>query len=285
MADQQSAGGLKAELTHQEHLSLHQRLRPSAALLYEIVRREGDRELARPAASLFWSGIAAGLSISMSVVAIGTLVALMPDVGWASLITSFGYSFGFLFVILGRQQLFTENTLTAVLPVMAAPRLPVLARMGRLWAIVLVGNVLGAGAAGAALATLPLVPPDVHLGIADASRHLFELDAAGMFWRGIIAGWLVATLVWVLPAAEDNAPLMIILITYLMAVGDLTHVIVGSVEAAFLISMGEISAVDGAFRFFLPTLAGNILGGTALFAVLSYAQVREEMTDNAPDAG
>src|SRR5690348_7492421 len=91
----------------------------SAPIVYEIVRKEGDEEMERPATSLWWSGVAAGLSISFSLLAQSILELYLPDAPWRSLISSFGYAVGFLMVVLGRQQLFTENTITAVLPVMA----------------------------------------------------------------------------------------------------------------------------------------------------------------------
>lgn len=262
-----------------EERGLEDRVRPRAAFIYEIVRREGQRELTRPPASLFWAGFAAGLSIAMSLVAEGALVAFLPDAAWTPLLTSFGYSVGFLIVVLGRQQLFTENTITAVLPVMANPSPRNAWRMARLWGIVLASNVLGTAVIGVFLAVAPVVPAAVDAGMVDVARHFFELDAAEMFWRGILAGWLVATMVWLLPAAEGAAVWIIALLTWLIAVIDLSHIVVGSVEASFMIARGEIGLLGAGLTFFGPTLLGNVIGGSALFAVLSYAQVREELTE------
>jgi len=254
------------------------RVRLRAAIIYEIVRAEGVRELARPTASLFWSGFAAGLSIAFSLVAEGVLHAYLPDAPWRHLVTSFGYTVGFLIVVLGRQQLFTENTITAVLPVMATPGAGELRRMLRLWGIVLASNLLGTVVIGGLFAHAPLFEPAVHQGMVEVARHFFALDAADMFWRGIVAGWLIATMVWLLPAAESAAIWVVLLITWLIALAGLSHIIAGAVEASFLVFLGEITVGTAAFTFLLPTLAGNIVGGSALFALLSYAQVRREMT-------
>ena len=254
------------------------RVRLRAAIIYEIVRAEGVRELARPTASLFWSGFAAGLSIAFSLVAEGVLHAYLPDAPWRHLVASFGYTVGFIIVVLGRQQLFTENTITAVLPVMATPGLGELRRMLRLWGLVLASNLVGTALIGGLLAGAPLVEPAVHAGMLAVARDFFTLGAADMFWRGIVAGWLIATMVWLLPAAESAAIWVVLLITWLIAIAGLSHIIAGAVEAAFLLFLGEIGAGAALFTFLLPTLAGNIIGGSALFALLSYAQVRREMT-------
>ncbi len=278
VSEDDAARGSSVPIDDVEASHIAGRVRLRAAIIYEIVRAEGVRELARPSASLFWSGFAAGVSIAFSLVAEGVLHAYLPDAPWRHLVASFGYTFGFLIVVLGRQQLFTENTLTAVLPVMARPRAGELRSMLRLWGIVLASNLAGTVVIGALFAHAPLLEPMVHEGMVEVARHFFELDAADMFWRGIVAGWLIATMVWLLPAAESAAIWVVLLITWLIALAGLSHIIAGAVEASFLVFLGEIDVATASFAFFLPTLAGNIVGGSALFALVSYAQVRREMT-------
>ncbi len=100
-----------------------------------------------------------------------------------------------------------------------------------------------------------------------------------MFVKGIVSGWLIAALVWMLPSAEGTEIFVITLITYLIALGGFTHVVAGSAEAFYLWLAGPASLTQVVFGFLLPTLAGNLFGGTLLFAVLSYAQVREEIDE------
>jgi formate/nitrite transporter FocA (FNT family) len=123
-----------------------------AHVIHEAIKREGEEELERPASGLFWSGLAAGLSMGFSLAAAGLLHAHLPYTAWRPLVTHLGYTVGFLVVILGRQQLFTENTLTPVLPLLAGTGAGTLGRVARLWAVVLAANLLGtlAFAAGAA---------------------------------------------------------------------------------------------------------------------------------------
>src|SRR5665647_896483 len=116
---------------------------PRSPVIYEVVRRLGDEEMERPTTSLWWSGVAAGLSISFSLLAQAILESHLPDAPWRPLVSSFGYSVGFLMVVLGRQQLFTESTITVVLPLFKDISWVNIWRMGRLWAIVLAANFAG----------------------------------------------------------------------------------------------------------------------------------------------
>ena len=101
---------------------------------------------------------------------------------------------------------------------------------------------------------------------------------AQMFVKGIVAGWLIATVVWMLPTADGSAQVwLIVALTYLIALADLTHVIAGSVEVSLLWLRDGVSAGAAIGGFFAPTLAGNVVGGTALFALLSYGQVHDEI--------
>jgi len=95
--------------------------------------------------------------------------------------------------------------------------------------------------------------------------------------RAIYAGWLIALMVWLLPAVEGSGPNIIIIITYSVALAGFSHIIAGSVEGAFLVISGGAGWGDFATRFFAPTLLGNILGGVTLVAALNYGQVAPEI--------
>ena len=114
---------------------------PRTPVIYEVVRRLGEEEMERPLTSLWWSGLAAGLSISFSLLSQAILQAHLPESSWQPLVVSLGYCVGFIMAVLSRQQLFTESTITAVLPVAAEVTWVNIARMGRLWAIVLAANL------------------------------------------------------------------------------------------------------------------------------------------------
>jgi len=141
----------------------------NASITYEVIRREGETELERSPQALAWSGLAAGLSMGFILVAEGLLRSHLPDAPWRPLVAKLGYSVGFLIVILGSQQLYTENTLTPIVPLLTRKSGEMLGRVLRLWAIVLVTNLVGTIVFAWVLARTTLFDPEVHvafLGVA-----------------------------------------------------------------------------------------------------------------------
>lgn len=265
-----------APLDKQEQDALEEATKLTPRLIYELIRRDGEEELERPTTSLIWSGVAAGIMISFSVVGEAIFRTYLPDAPHRYLVENLGYTLGFLIVILGRLQLFTENTITTVLPVMIRPTPAHALRMARLWAIVLAANVVGAFA----IATFFMaggLPDALHPAVTELSNHATGMGAADSFMRGIPAGILIAALVWALPQAKGTDAFVIIAFTWLIAAGDFTHVVAGSVEMAWLMVHGALGFGAAVGGFFLPVLAGNIVGGTAIFAFMAWGQVKEEV--------
>ncbi|HML92663.1 formate/nitrite transporter family protein [Methyloceanibacter sp.] len=264
-------------LTREENKEVKERRRLRAAVVYEIIRLEGEAELARKFNALWWSALAAGLSIGFSVLSQALLEAHLHSFPSAAIIADFGYCVGFLIVILARQQLFTENTLTAVLPVMVRKDWSGIWDVLRLWGIVLAGNLVGCIVFAAFLAYSGAFAEPTQTAITEIGRHLMANSPTEMFTKGIVSGWLIAALVWMLPSSEGTEIFIITLITYIIALGDFTHIIAGSVEAIYMVLIGEVGVGQAFGGFFIPTLLGNVAGGTVLFALISYAQVREEL--------
>ncbi|MCQ0988473.1 formate/nitrite transporter family protein [Jiella marina] len=264
-------------LTRTELREIERRLSLRPLAIYELVRQEGEDELTRPASSLWWSGLAAGLSIGFSVFTQATLRAYLPDEPWRPLVECWGYAVGFLIVILGRQQLFTEITLTATLPVLARRKWRAIKALLRLWSVVFVANMIGTAVYGAGIALDVLNTPEITAAALQISREAMEPGPWSTLLRGIAAGWLIATVVWVLPSAQNAGFLVIALLTYLIALFHLSHIIAGSVEAMALMFSGEMMPHHAIWTFYLPALVGNILGGSALFALISYGQVAPEL--------
>ncbi|MEP7031621.1 MAG: formate/nitrite transporter family protein [Pseudolabrys sp.] len=250
---------------------------PRTPVIYEVVRRHGEEEMERPATSLWWSGVAAGLSISFSLLAEAILETHLPDTAWRPLVASFGYCVGFLMVVLGRQQLFTESTITVVLPVLKNFSLESMGRMARLWAIVLAANLVGTLFAALFCSFTPVLTPELLHGMLDISRQLLALSWLEMMFRGVASGFLIAAMVWMIPSAETAKFAVITLMTYLIAVGGFTHIVAGSLEAYMLVLAGDWEWWRMILQFFVPVLIGNMIGGTALFALIAYAQVMEEI--------
>lgn len=267
----------RPEVTEREIEDIEEHSRLRVPLIYEIIRREGETEMERPAVSLWWSGVAAGVSISFSLLAEAILYLHLPEAGWRPLIVSLGYSFGFLVVVLARQQLFTENTVTVVLPVVAHFTRKNVIRLLRIWAIVFAANMLGTLIAAAFYNFTPVIPPDLLHAMYTVSREMMVSDIPRMFVKGIAAGFLIAAMVWLIPSAEGAQFHVITIMTYMISVAGFTHIVAGSVEAFLLVVSGQISFGFMLLHFTIPVLFGNVVGGTALFAVLSYAQVMREM--------
>ncbi|MHC8374287.1 formate/nitrite transporter family protein [Pseudomonas sp. MDT1-85] len=268
--------GKTPDLSAQEQREVDKNQPPRAAVLHEIIRTQGNQELERSVAALWWSALAAGLTMGLSLMAMGLLNSRLPDGEGFKVIASFGYCAGFLAVILARQQLFTENTLTAVLPIMSKPTLGNFGRLFRLWSIVLVGNLCGTLLVAYVMLHLPIFDAKTDLAFLDIGRKVMENDASKMFAKGIISGWMIATMVWMIPSMESAKMWIIILITYFMALGDFTHIVVGSVEVSYLVFAGELPWKDFWLVFAGPTLVGNIIGGSFIFALISHAQIRSE---------
>ena len=249
---------------------------PRAAVLHEIIRRNGREELNRGIAALAWSAFAAGLTMGFSFMARGVLHRYTQGVPAGFLIEAFGYTFGFIAVIIARQQLFTENTLTVVLPVMTSPSWQQFGRLGRLWGVVLAGNLFGATLFALGMLKLQQFDAVTQASFVAIGRELMHNTPFEMFSKGILAGWIIAMMVWMMAATEQSRLAIIIICTYLIAIGGFTHIIVGAVEAMYMVFAGEITFADAVLHFGLPTLAGNVVGGSLIFALISHAQVRTD---------
>ena len=265
------------DLTEKEKEQVEERKQPRAQVLYEAIRLEGDHELSRPTAALVWSGLAAGLSMGFSLIAMALLKVAVPESSWSKLIVNLGYGVGFVTVIVARQQLFTENTLTPVIPLLHHRDMATLKKLLRLWGLVLASNLGGTFAFALAIEHSSIFPPDVKAAFASFGHVAMAGSFASHVFRAILAGWIVALMVWML-AGDQSRTFLIFLLTYLIGVGELSHIIAGSTETFYLICAGDLSWADYALHFFLPVALGNIIGGTMLVALLSHAQV-------AADAG
>lgn len=249
---------------------------PDAVALHETIREEGQVELKRPSSALLWSAIAAGLSMSFSMVAEGVLKAHLPPGDISFLVASMGYTVGFIVVIMTYQQLFTENTVTPVLTIMSQPTLNNFLQLFRLWSVVLIGNLIGVAIAVGAYLLLPVFSADVHHAFIGMGTEVLKNSPVELLAKGVVAGWIIAAMVWMLPKAGGARIWLIIIVTYLVAVAELSHIIAGSAEVLYLVFDGKASLMAYVFHFGLPTLAGNLFGGTFVFALISHAQIRSD---------
>ncbi len=256
----------------QKHLE-----RPSAQEIYEQVQNNARQELGRSSLSLAISGFAGGIFMGLSALGNAIAVAMLTPAGAspsnnALFIGKMFYPLGFIVVILGRSQLFTENTLYPVALVLAEKNH--FWNTMRLWGVVLPFNVLGA-LAFAALATLTHALPGpplqalAHLGV-EAAGH----PASTIFWSGVMGGWIIATVAWLVSGSHSiSGSVMIIwMLAFVVGLGNFAHSIAtaGEVFAPILIGTAPWSTFP---HWFVPAVLGNICGGVGMVTLLEYGQV------------
>ena len=275
MINQQDVSGPVAEEGTTDPLK-EQQAREAASLdartTYEVIRREGEEQLERSTSALFWSGLAGGLSMGFSFLAMALIHAHLPDTGWRPLVSTLGYSVGFLIVILGSQQLFTEDTLTPIIPLLARRTMAHLRNVLRLWGVVLVTNLAGGLLFALLLASFDVVEPTVQRSLSTLAREAMQHPVPTTFFHGLYAGWLIALMAWMLPNADSARFAVIVVMTYLVGLGGFAHVVAGSSEAFYAVFRGEASLGHAVGGFLLPVLAGNIIGGLTMVAALNHAQ-------------
>ncbi|WP_028357434.1 formate/nitrite transporter family protein [Brackiella oedipodis] len=247
----------------------------SPSEIYNSIKKDGLKELCRPVSALIFSGISAGLFISFSFLFTAVLTAALPDEPWSALITSMGYTVGFIIIILGHLQLFTENTITTVIPLFQPFTAHKLYLVARLWLVVFISNIIGTTIAALFLNTPDLFEPAVDAAMLKVAEHVASQDAMSNIIKGIPAGILISALVWIMANMKHRLGI-IFFVTYLMALGSFSHVIVGSAEMAYAVLHDIAGLGDYFLRFLLPTALGNIIGGTLIFTLMIHGQVSSD---------
>ena len=242
--------------------------------VFQRIIARADEEFSQPRRLLFFSGLAAGLITSLSFLSRAALSAAVgtPEPG---LVSNLLYPVGFIFIVIGHYQLFTETTLTPVTLVIT--RLASLPRLLMIWGVVFLANILGAAGAAYFLARTGTLDPDAAEIALAMGTHALEVSWGALFSKGIIAGWLVAGMVWLVHAVRSGvARLMIVyLLMYMIPSADLYHCIIGSSETFYAFFLGEATLLSVLWDFITPVTLGNTTGGVLLVALLNFAQTRE----------
>jgi formate-nitrite transporter family protein len=248
------------------------KLRASAADIYERVKREATEELDRPVAALSFSGLFAGASVGFGAVAsAAATVALGHHDG--RLVGAIFFPIGFVVVIIGRAQLFTENTLYPVTLVLDERR-HLLATL-RLWAVVLGANLIGAALFALLLSKTAAVTPDIVAKVADDGQQATLGSWASFFWSAVLGGWAIALVAWLIQSSGVVIGQIVLIWTLVFAVGllGLDHSVSTTMEVMCALIKGGVH-LGHALAWFAAVLLGNISGGVLITAVLNYGQVR-----------
>jgi formate/nitrite transporter FocA (FNT family) len=245
----------------------------SASEMHDHVMEAAEEELQRPFSELFISSVASGLLVSFSFLA-AAFLAQQGSPAHRELLVAAAYPLGFIFVVLAQHQLFTENTLEPVLPVLEKRDRESLRKMLRLWGIVLPGNLIGTAIFAFVLARTPVVEPMLHDSLREVALGALKGGAGVVFYKAIWAGWLIALMAWLLASTRDTTAhvILIWLATAPIAAFGFRHSIAGATEVFYLASAGVIPLAHALLSFELPALAGNIIGGVVLVAMVNHGQ-------------
>jgi formate/nitrite transporter FocA (FNT family) len=238
--------------------------RPTANEIYEQVALNGKRELKRSNFSLAVSGIAGGLLMGLTGMSVAILMSLVGGTPGGRLLATFFYPLGFTVVILGRSQLFTENTLYPV-ALMLSEKRHLLGTL-RLWSIVFPANILGA-----------LLFSLLAVKTGALRPEYVSMSGSHAFWSGVVGGWIIATVAWLVSGSHSitGSVMLIWTMTFIVGAGHFAHCVAGSGEILSSVLAGDME-LGGFFHWLLPATAGNICGGVLLVTLLEYGQSKFE---------
>ena len=266
-----------SELSKNERSTIHDHAPLPPRMIFNIIRQEGEEELERPFQALAFSALAAGILVSFSFLFRSIFHMHMAGSSIEPLVSCWGYTVGFLIVILGRMQLFTENPITTIIPLLSEWSWVRFYEVVRLWSIVFFFNIVGTAIAAIFYASPYTLSPEIEAAMHEVAVHVMHLGPIENVLRGIPAGILIAALVWTSPQTKYFRFVMILFLVYFIALGDFAHVVVGSCEMAYIVLAHDASISDYLFRFLIPCGIGNIIGGTLIFTLLVYYQVAKEL--------
>ena len=253
--------------------------------VFQRIIAAADEEVTSGGRELFFSGVAAGLAITITFMLYASLSAATDGHPLLSVLL---YPLGFVYIIIGGYQLYTENTLPPV--ALTLERLASLPTLLRHWSIVLAGNFTG-GAFGAVV----LSYGGVFTG--DTVQSAIKISAGGLdvgfwplFFKAAMAGLIVAGVVWVGFASTNSVTRLLVVYLAFLAIplGNLYHVVVSFTEVLYLLFAqqlglytGGVTLVGGLGGFVVPVLLGNTIGGVVLVTIVNYFQTSEERLEEA----
>lgn len=246
--------------------------RPSAEDIYQQVAINARQELNRSNTALALSGFGGGAFMGLTALGTAIPAALLGISSVAHLIATIFYPLGFIVVMVGRSQLFTENTLYPVALVLAEKRY--LWSTLRLWAIVLPANILGAVAFALLTAWTPSLEPRFLESLTRLGLQGLAHPASAIFWSGVIGGWMIALAAWLVSGSHSitGSVMLIWLLTYVVGAGNFAHCIASSCEILVAVATHHASVLDYV-RWLIPAVSGNICGGVGLVTIIEYGQV------------
>ncbi len=246
--------------------------RPSAEEIFIQVASNARQELKRSTVSLAFSGFAGGIFMGLTALGNSIPLALLGSSTTVQFVAKMFYPLGFIVVILGRAQLFTENTLYPVALVLTEKK-HFWSTM-RLWFTVLPSNVFGALAFAALAVLTHAVSPHIIQALGQLGLEALHREPSAIFWSGVMGGWIIATAAWLVSGSHSitGSVMIIWMLTFVVGLGNFAHCIAGSGEV-FAAILSHQAPWRSFPAWFFPAVAGNICGGVGMVTLLEYGQV------------
>ncbi len=249
--------------------------RLTASEIFEAAVENARSEVKRAPRTLAFSGLAGGLTMGLTGLGVASVRAILGPGHWQDLASYLIYPVGFIAVIIGRAQLFTENTLYPVILLLDERKY--FLETFRLWAVVFIANVMGALLFAVLAVRSEALKPEIAGQLISLGTEAVHASGGQIFWSGIIGGWLIALVAWVVTASHWTIGqlVMVWLLTFIVGVGRFAHCIASSGEILSAVVSGNLPAITYLHWLLLATL-GNIVGGVVIVSLLNYGQVRAQ---------
>ena len=250
----------------------------SADEVFQRIVAAADEEITSGTRELFFSSLAGGFAITITFLLYSSLTA---STGGDPILSALLYPLGFIYIIIGGYQLYTENTLPPV--ALTLERLSSIPALVRHWLIVLAGNFAGGAIGAAALAWSGVFSPGAARAALEHAQHGIQTPTGTLFFKAVFAGLIVAGLVWMVYASQDTISQLVIVYMAFLAIplGGLFHVVVSFTEMTYLALAGDLALTVGLTQFVVPVLLGNTVGGIVLVTVVNYFQTTENRLESA----
>jgi len=262
-----------AEPPPQDQTTTEQSLRRTAQEIFQHVENNAHDEVRRSPHALAFSGFAGGISMGLTGLGVASALAALPASPNREFLAYLLYPIGFIAVIIGRAQLFTENTLYPVALILSERRHFV--DTLRLWTLVFTFNILGAIAFAALAILTDALPPGIHKELVQLGIAGSQVGFAHVFWSGVIGGWIIALVAWMVTASHWTIGQIAViwLLTFVVGIGHFAHCIASSGEIMSAVFAGQVPFVHYLHWLWLAT-AGNIIGGVLIVTLLNFGQVK-----------
>ncbi|HEX5174353.1 MAG TPA: formate/nitrite transporter family protein [Gaiellaceae bacterium] len=252
---------------------------PQPEDIYRRTKEEGERRLERPILEMVSTGLAAGFDIVAGVVALGIVDASLKaryGPGLAHVFASLAFGIGFVFLVVGRGELFTENFLVPIAGLDHRRRSSWL-NLAKLWTTSPVANVLGGLVMILILTTHGVLPPGTSAALAGNAASIHAHGTLTLFASAVFAGALITAMTWFVEGQESMLVRVAVawIAGALLALGSFDHVIVVTLELIFGYRFGaQFQWTFIVVNFFLAA-GGNMLGGIGLVTLNRLTQGKQ----------